>query len=167
MLLANILLLANLFATQIGLIGSNTLLDTYKDTVSIERTQQKDSIHDTIVVRKNPWCAATQVVAANLSILAFDRYILDTPYSKVTSKTISRNLSPKKWYWDSDIFRTNMFLHPYHGSIYYNAARSNGLSYVETIPYVALGSVMWEISGEMERPSINDFITTSAGGGTA
>ena len=57
-----------------------------------------------------------------------------------------------------------MFLHPYHGSIYYNAARSNGLSYVETIPYVALGSVMWEISGEMERPSINDFITTSAGG---
>lgn len=164
MLLANILLLANLFATQIGLIGSNTLLDTYKDTVSIERTQQKDSIPDTIVVRKNPWRAATQVVATNLSILAFDRYILDTPYSKVTSKTISRNLSPKKWYWDSDIFRTNMFLHPYHGSIYYNAARSNGLSYVETIPYVALGSVMWEISGEMERPSINDFITTSAGG---
>lgn len=164
MLLANILLLANLFAAQADSTVSNTQLDNYKDSIKIEITQQQDSIPEDTAVRKYPWRTATHVVGANLAILAFDRYILDAPFSKVTWKTIGRNLSPTKWYWDSDIFRTNLFSHPYHGSIYYNAARSNGLSYVEAIPYVVGGSLMWEISGEMERPSINDFLATSAGG---
>ena len=163
MLLANILLLANLFAAQADSTVSNTQLDNYKDSIKIEITQQQDSIPEDTAVRKYPWRTATHVVGANLAILAFDRYILDAPFSKVTWKTIGRNLSPTKWYWDSDIFRTNLFSHPYHGSIYYNAARSNGLSYVEAIPYVVGGSLMWEISGEMERPSINDFLATSAG----
>ncbi|GAB6976679.1 DUF3943 domain-containing protein [Prevotella falsenii] len=165
MLLTNILLLANLFAAQADSVGSNTQFDNYyKDSIKIETTHQQDSITEKTEVRKYPWRATAQVVGANLGILAFDRYILDAPFSKVTWRTIGRNLSPTKWYWDSDIFRTNLFSHPYHGSIYYNAARGNGLSYVEAIPYTIIGSLMWEIGGEMERPSINDFLATSIGG---
>ena len=36
MLLANILLLANLFVAQIDSISSNILLDNYKDSIKIE-----------------------------------------------------------------------------------------------------------------------------------
>ena len=103
MLFANILLLANLFVAQIDSISSNILLDNYKDSIKIEITQQQDSIPEETAVRKYPWRTATHVVGANLAILAFDRYILDAPFSKVTWKTIGRNLSPAKWYWDMSL----------------------------------------------------------------
>lgn len=113
---------------------------------------------------KWPWRAVAETAASNLAILAVDRYVLNKDFAKVTWHTIGRNFSLSKWYWDSDVFRTNLMLHPYHGSLYYNAARSNGMSYLEAIPFVVGGSLMWELAGEMEQPSINDFLTTSAGG---
>jgi hypothetical protein len=57
-----------------------------------------------------------------------------------------------------------MFGHPYHGGLYFNAARSNGLSFWESAPVSFLGSWTWEYLGENYRPSLNDFFMTSFGG---
>ncbi|MCR5078136.1 MAG: DUF3943 domain-containing protein [Prevotella sp.] len=113
---------------------------------------------------KNPWLAISEVTGTNLSILAVDHYLLNENFAKVTWHTIGRNFSLSKWYWDSDIFRTNLMFHPYHGSLYYNAARSNGMNFYTSIPFAAGGSLMWEIAGESEQPSGNDFLATSIGG---
>lgn len=112
----------------------------------------------------HPWRAAAEVVGTNLGILAFDHYVLRSDFAQVTWHTIGRNLAPKRWYWDSDNFRTNLMEHPYHGSLYFDAARANGLSFYESVPYAVGGSLMWELAGESEQPSINDFLTTTFGG---
>lgn len=135
------------------------------DSVAVSKiTESVDSLCITDYNPKKPWMAVAEVVGSNLAILAVDRYILNEDFAKVTWHTIGRNLSPSKWYWDSDIFRTNLMLHPYHGSLYYNAARSNGMSFYESIPFAVGGSLMWEIAGESEQPSLNDFLATSTGG---
>lgn len=66
--------------------------------------------------------------------------------------------------WDNDQFSTNLFAHPYHGGLYFNAARSNGLTFWESVPYSFCGSLMWETTCETEPPAINDLIATTMGG---
>jgi hypothetical protein len=68
------------------------------------------------------------------------------------------------WEWDEDAFFTNMFSHPYHGGLYFNAGRSNGMSYFESVPVAFFGSWTWEYFGEKYRPSLNDWFMTSFGG---
>ncbi len=75
----------------------------------------------------------------------------------------SRNLR-YGWAWDVDAFPTNMFLHPHHGAMYFNIARTNGMDFWESAPYAFLGSAMWEYFGETERPSLNDLYNTGFGG---
>ena len=55
-------------------------------------------------------------------------------------------------------------MHPYHGNTYFNAARSNGMSFWQSYPYALGGSLMWEYFGENEPPALNDLIATSMGG---
>ena len=62
---------------------------------------------------------------------------------------------------DNDQFSTNLFAHPYHGNLYFNAARSNGLTFWESAPYAFAGSLMWEIAAEVEPPAINDLMATT------
>ena len=66
--------------------------------------------------------------------------------------------------WDNDNFNTNLFAHPYHGNLYFNSARSNGLTYFEAFPCAVAGSLMWEFFGEITPPAINDLMATSIGG---
>ena len=66
--------------------------------------------------------------------------------------------------WDNDKFSTNLFAHPYHGNLYYNSARGNGLSFWQSAPYALGGSLMWEFMGEVEPPAINDILATTMGG---
>ncbi|MET0402121.1 MAG: DUF3943 domain-containing protein, partial [Cystobacter sp.] len=68
------------------------------------------------------------------------------------------------WVVDHDDFAINQLGHPYQGSLYFTAARSNGLSFWESFLYTAAGSLLWEIGGEAEPPSINDQITTTFAG---
>ncbi|MDX1393579.1 MAG: DUF3943 domain-containing protein [Gemmatimonadota bacterium] len=66
--------------------------------------------------------------------------------------------------WDGDNFQTNMFAHPYHGSLYFNAGRSNGYGFWESAVWSWAGSLLWELFGENNRPAINDWIATATGG---
>jgi Domain of unknown function (DUF3943) len=65
---------------------------------------------------------------------------------------------------DYDHFTTNWLGHPSHGSLFYNAARSNGYNYWESIPFTIGGSLIWEYFGETCYPSEIDLFTTSFGG---
>ncbi|MDR1171477.1 MAG: DUF3943 domain-containing protein, partial [Bacteroidales bacterium] len=110
-----------------------------------------------------PWRAAFEVVGINVGLHLFDRYVLDAEYAQSTWDTIKYNLRHGP-VWDNDNISTNLFWHPYTGSLYFNAARSNGLNFWTSIPYAFGGSVLWEIFGESEPPSINDLIATPVGG---
>ncbi len=113
--------------------------------------------------KKHYWQAVAEVTAINVGVHLFDRFVLNEEFSQTTLNTLKRNFTDGM-VWDNDFFVTNMFAHPYHGNLYFNAARSNGLTFWESAPYALGGSLMWEFLGETEPPAINDVIATSCGG---
>ena len=114
-------------------------------------------------VKKHYWRAVAEVTAINVGVQLFDRYALNSDFAQTTLNSLKRNFTDGM-VWDNDFFITNMFAHPYHGNLYFNAARTNGLSFWESAPYSLLGSAMWEFLGETEPPAINDIIATTCGG---
>jgi len=113
--------------------------------------------------KKHPWWSAVGVFGINAAVWGFDRYVMQEDFAKISFKTIKNNFKTG-FVWDNDQFSTNLFAHPYHGSLYYNMARSNGLSFWESAPYTFAGSFMWEFFAENEPAAINDFLATSIGG---
>lgn len=122
-----------------------------------------DSIDLEYYGKKKPWKAAAEVVGLNLSVWAFDRYIQKADFAYINGHTIKENFK-RGFVWDNDQMGTNMFLHPYHGNLYYNAARSNGFNFWQSGIYAIAGSAMWEMFMENEYPSLNDIIATPIGG---
>ena len=114
-------------------------------------------------VKKRYWQAAAEATGINIGVQLFDRYALKSDFAQTTLRTLKRNFTDGM-VWDNDFFITNLFAHPYHGNLYFNAARSNGLTFWESVPYALGGSAMWEFLGETEPPAINDIIATSMGG---
>ena len=112
---------------------------------------------------KRPWQALAEVTAVNVGVQLFDRYVTSEEFAQTTLRSIRRNFTDGM-VWDNDFFITNMFMHPYHGNLYFNAARTNGLTFWESAPFSLLGSAMWEFLGETEPPAINDIIATTCGG---
>lgn len=134
--------------------------------VAAQTLHHPDSIYafnDPRMQKKYPWRAAAETFGVNLGVWAFDRYILNEDFAKISINSIRRNIK-HGFVWDNDQFSTNLFAHPYHGNLYYNTARSNGLNFWESAPYAFAGSLMWEIAAEVEPPAINDLIATTIGG---
>ena len=113
--------------------------------------------------KRKPIFALSEIIGLNTSVWAVDKFILNKDFAYIDHKTIYTNFE-KGPVWDSDLFGTNFILHPYHGSLYYNAARSNSFNFYESIPFAFTGSLTWEYLFETERPSINDLISTTIGG---
>lgn len=113
--------------------------------------------------RKRPWKAAAEITAVNALVHCVDRFALRYDFAKVNFKSIRKNFK-NGFVWDNDKFSTNLFAHPYHGNLYYNSARGNGLSFWQSAPYALGGSLMWEFMGEVEPPAINDILATTMGG---
>lgn len=103
------------------------------------------------------------MVASNLTVWSFNRFVTNQDWARVSPATWRRNWK-LGFEFDPDQFVTNQFAHPYHGSLYFNAGRANGLSFWESAPLAIVGSLMWEYMGETFRPSLNDFFNTSLGG---
>ena len=106
--------------------------------------------------------AAFQTLGSNVFVWGADFLALQ-PYAQISLESWERNLQGN-WQWDDSLFFTNQILHPYQGSSYFNAARINGLSFWQSVPFVAAGSLTWEVFFENGLPSMNDFITTTLGG---
>ena len=108
-----------------------------------------DSIDLAYYSKKRPFLAGKQILGMNMGLWAFDRYVLDAHYAYINIHTIKANLK-KGFVWDNDQMGNNMFLHPYHGSLYYNAARSNGYNYWQSGAFALGGSSIWELFLENE-----------------
>ena len=114
-------------------------------------------------LKLRPFTAAAEAASSNIIINRVDAWVRDLDWAKVT---------PQHWYdnlhtgfdTDGDAFSTNFFSHPYHGSMFFNSARSNGASLWGSIPYVLAGSWTWEYFCETYPPSEIDWNTTTLGG---
>ncbi len=113
---------------------------------------------------KKKWLqAGATAFGVNMGVWAFDRYIQKAHYAYIDFHSVRDNFK-NGFIWDNDNMAVNMFLHPYHGSLYFNAGRSNGLNYWQSGLIAAGGSAMWELFMESEYPSTNDIIATPIGG---
>lgn len=99
----------------------------------------------------------------NMLIWTADRFILHADYAYINLNTIKQNFKTGP-VWDNDKMSTNLIAHPYHGNLYFNGARLNGMNFWEACPFVLGGSLVWEFIGENEPPSLNDLMATTFGG---
>lgn len=139
---------------------------TFPSSYSSYPSFSRDSLfafNDPSRQKKHYGKAILGTVGMNVGVWAFDRYIMNEDFAKISWKSVRRNIK-NGFVWDNDQFSTNLFAHPYHGNLYFNAARSNGLNFWESAPYALGGSLMWEIAAEVEPPAINDLVATTIGG---
>ncbi|QAT87706.1 hypothetical protein EJ065_6177 [Corallococcus coralloides] len=113
--------------------------------------------------RFHPWLAVGEITAINLFVWTWDRVLANKEWARVGPDSWKENLNTG-FVWDADGFLTNQFAHPYHGSLYFTAARDNGVPYLATLPFTLFGSAQWELFAENEPPSVNDLLNTSVGG---
>lgn len=146
------------FIFLFSFLGTSSAIAQY--TSSVDSIDLPDIITPT---EKHPWKATGQTIGLNVVVWAFDRYILNEDFARISIHSIRENIR-NGFVWDNDKFSTNLFAHPYHGSLYFNTARSNGMDFWGSTPYVLGGSLMWEIAAEREPPAINDLIATTMGG---
>jgi hypothetical protein len=116
--------------------------------------------------KRRPWLAVGEVLGinvlynvVNLVVKPEDEKIYFRTYPKIWWNNISYGFE-----WDDNTFTVNQFGHPYQGNNYFNAGRANGLSFWESAPLAALGSLTWEYLGERHKPSLNDLVMTTMGG---
>lgn len=112
---------------------------------------------------KHGFRAGCMTFGLNMGIWGFNRFIQKAEFAYINGRTIRDNLT-HGFVWDNDAMGTNMFLHPYHGSLYFNSARSNGYNFWQSGLYAFGGSLMWELFMENEYPSKNDIMATPIGG---
>lgn len=129
----------------------------------VSRVTRPDSTDILLHRKKNFWRAGAEVVGLNIRLWAFDRYVLKGHYAYISWGTIKENFK-HGFEWDNDHLHTNMFDHPYNGSLFFNAGRSNGFNFWQSELFAIGGSAMWEMFMECEYPSTNDIIATPIGG---
>lgn len=129
----------------------------------VARPVAPDSVDVKRLEHKAFWRASAEVVGMNIGLWAFDRYVQKGEFAYISWETIKENFR-HGFEWDNDHLSTNMFAHPYNGSIFYNAGRSNGYNYWQSSLFAIGGSAMWEMFMEKEYPSTNDIIATPIGG---
>ncbi|MEO5572399.1 MAG: DUF3943 domain-containing protein [Bacteroidia bacterium] len=129
------------------------------------RTHYGDRLADNpFYEKKYPlWVPVAEVIGFNASLSLVDKHVLKYDWAQVNTETWKKSLKGS-WEWDRDVFGVNFIGHPYTGSIYFNAARSNGYNFAASIPFAIGGSLMWEYFGETTRPSYNDIIATPVAG---
>ncbi|MFC5548762.1 DUF3943 domain-containing protein [Massilia aerilata] len=112
---------------------------------------------------KSYGAAALEILGFQVVLNRIDHAFVTPDDYGVSIGSVRRNLR-SSWVEDRDPFEINQMGHPYQGSVYFNIARSNGLTFWESMGYAFAGSAVWEIAGETTPPSRNDQITTSFGG---
>jgi hypothetical protein len=112
---------------------------------------------------KHFWVAAGELMVVQLIPWSVNSVIRDKKWAKIGPDSWEESLE-NPWVWDNNAFTNNQFSHPYHGSLYFNAARTNGYNFWQSAPWAFAGSLMWELGFERWAPAPNDWIATSMGG---
>lgn len=119
---------------------------------------------DTLVqLNRNGIKPVLEALAINFGVWGWDHFVTDRDWADINIHTIRRNLK-HDFVLDHDSFSGNQFSHPFHGSMFYNAARYHGNSYYTAAAYPLIGSMVWEYFCETNLPSYNDFLSTGIGG---
>lgn len=125
---------------------------------------QRLSLTDTLVSsQKSIGKPVLESMAINFSVWGYDHFVKDADWADINAHTIHHNLRCS-WILDHDSYSGNQFSHPFHGSMFYNAARYHGHSYYTSALYPLIGSCIWEYFCETNEPSYNDFLSTGIGG---
>jgi hypothetical protein len=116
-------------------------------------------------IQRRFWSAAGEILLLELLPWTYDRYVEKYDYA-IRSFDSVRNNFRNGFTFDRDDFNTNQATHPYHGSLFFNAARANGYGFWESGAFTLAGSFLWECCMENTTPSINDLVNTTIGGMT-
>lgn len=130
------------------------------DHVHLQRLAPYDSL---VVVKPNALKALGVDLGINVAVLAWDYYVQNRDYARISRGVLKEHFK-YGFNWDNDSFSGNQFAHPYHGGMFYNSAREHGLSYGVSLLYPIIGSATWEMLCEVNRPAMNDLISTGVGG---
>ncbi len=114
-------------------------------------------------IRPSYGWALGEALAINFGASAFNEYVRDANFNQISPRSWWDNLEEGFTYDDNE-FATNQFIHPFNGSCYYNAARSNGLGFWSSYGVAMIGAFHWEWMGETHPMSFNDLIATGVGG---
>ena len=117
------------------------------------------------VPRRRLGAAAAELVLLEVGPWAVDRYVLKEDFAYISFDTIQKNFR-SGFHYDSDTFNMNQSAHPYHGSLFFGAARANGYGFWESGAFALTGSLLWECCMENTTPSFNDLVNTTLGGMT-
>ena len=109
------------------------------------------------------WQAASGIAAVNGLTWFYNWHVQRWAWANVGTRSWWTNLE-SGFTWDDDAYGANQLAHPYHGGLYFNSARASGYDFWSSTPFVAAGSLSWELFTENVRPSINDLINTTLGG---
>lgn len=131
--------------------------ENYFDTTKYHRFYPKYNKRESLMI------PIYESAGMNIGLALFNNYVGGASFAKITFKSVKHNLDTG-FVWDDDVFVVNQFGHPFHGSIYFNTARSTGFSYWESVPFAFGGSLMWEMFMETDPPQTNDIIQTTFGG---
>ncbi|MCA5006613.1 DUF3943 domain-containing protein [Sphingobacterium bovistauri] len=128
--------------------------------------KKKDTLEQELIpTRKKHFCrAGTEWFLAQAFPATFNRFITKDPYSYISFQNFIDHQRISAWNWDDNQFTTNQIDHPFHGSLYFNAFRSNGYNFYQSATAAVVGSYIWETAGETQHPSINDLVNTTFGG---
>ena len=107
--------------------------------------------------------AAGEVVLLEVLPWSTSRYLTKSQFAYISVDSVRQNLETGFTY-DRDSFKTDQSSHPFHGSLFFNAARANGYSFWESGAFAFAGSFLWEVGMEAEPPAINDLVNTTLGG---
>ena len=109
------------------------------------------------------WLPLSEGLVSNVLINRYNLHVRNEAWADVDFDSWKSNFR-NGFGTDGDRFDTNFFGHPIHGAAYYNASRSLGNNFWQSIPFAVVGSLTWEYLGENEIPSEIDFHTTTLGG---
>lgn len=136
------------------LLFSLTLISFFCFNIyAIQDKDEKADVRDYII-------SAGEVFFIDLSAITADYALNDNPWTFLKPSVLKYNLG-NPWIWDNSPFLRNQIAHPLIGSFYFNAARSNSISFLPSVLYSLAGSAMWETIFQLGEHSINDIITTT------
>jgi hypothetical protein len=141
-----------------------------QDSALVEAFDNSPTPLDTTGTGECEPCREPNVAVATIETLmitmlstVFNRVYFGEEGLAVSPESWTNNLE-RGWEFDNNPFTTNQLEHPFAGSLYFNAGRSNALDFWEAVPLTGLGSIVFEYFGEANRPSFSDFVTTTLGG---
>jgi hypothetical protein len=128
-----------------------------------EQGEAEGGVRDAWGVKRSYGWAAGEVLAINNVSGIAAQYVRNVDWSETNPRSYWDNIK-YGFAYDSDNFKTNQWTHPFNGSQYYNAARSEGISFWPSAGFAIFGAFEWECCGETQRMSFNDMFATGLGG---